>query len=161
MSWNNGLERKKFKRKQEKQIEQYKSLGMTEEQINEIVAFDEEQFRSDRRYQEHTQDFSDSLFDADDGEDNGHSPLYSLFFDQLTETIDDGRDKMQPFSWVEDLQNTEMYNTVLSLREEDRMLLTLLIEEKREVEIAEFFGVSQPAVAKRIRKIRERFRQLR
>lgn len=160
MSWNNGIERKKFKKKQEKQIEQYRSLGMTEEQIREISAFDEEQFRSDRRYREHTQDFSNSLFNADDGEDNGHSPLYNLFFEQLTETIEDGRDKMDALSWIDDLQNLEIYKKVISLKESDQLLLTMLMEEKREVEIAESFGISQPAVAKRIRKLREHFRHL-
>ena len=41
----------------------YQAAGMTDEQIAEIVMFDEEQFRNDRRYRMHTQEFCESDFD--------------------------------------------------------------------------------------------------
>ena len=35
MCWNDGYERRKFEARQKKQAEEYRALGMTEEQIKE------------------------------------------------------------------------------------------------------------------------------
>lgn len=50
MSWNNGYETKKFEARQKKQAEEYRALGMTEEQIQAMYEFDLEQFKSERRH---------------------------------------------------------------------------------------------------------------
>lgn len=76
MSWNDGYERKKFNARIKKEIAEYKAAGMTEEQITAIVSLDEDQYRSERRYHMHTQEFCESDFDDDDGGDNGKSPLF-------------------------------------------------------------------------------------
>ncbi len=78
MSWNDGYERKKFNARIKKEIAEYKAAGMTEEQITAIVSLDEDQYRSERRYHMHTQEFCESDFDDDDGGDNGKSPLLYL-----------------------------------------------------------------------------------
>ena len=88
MSWNDGYERKKFNAMIKKEIAEYKAAGMTEEQITAIVSLDEDQYRSERRYHMHTQEFCESDFDDDDGGDNGKSPLYKKYMEQLTVTID-------------------------------------------------------------------------
>lgn len=72
MSWNNAYERKKFNARIKREIAEYQAAGMTEEQIAEIVMFDEEQFRNDRSYRMHTQEFCESDFDDDEGGDNGN-----------------------------------------------------------------------------------------
>ena len=54
MSYNHGLEEKKFKEKWQKTAEEYRKAGMTEKQIAEIYEFDREVFNSDRRYSERT-----------------------------------------------------------------------------------------------------------
>ena len=43
MCWNDGYERRKFEARQKKQAEEYRALGMTEEQIKEMYEFDLEQ----------------------------------------------------------------------------------------------------------------------
>ena len=48
MSWNNAYETKKFEAKQKKQAEEYRALGMTEEQIQAMYEFDLEQFNRER-----------------------------------------------------------------------------------------------------------------
>ena len=63
MSWNNGYETKRFEARQKKQAEEYITLGMTEEQIQEMYEFDLEQFKSERRHRMHTQQFTSSDFD--------------------------------------------------------------------------------------------------
>ena len=78
MSWNNAYERKKFNARIKREIAEYQAAGMTEEQIAEIVMFDEEQFRNDRRYRMHTQEFCESDFD-DDGGDKGKRQDHSCF----------------------------------------------------------------------------------
>ena len=55
MRWNNGYERKKFEKEQQKLAAQYRAVGMAEEATREMYAFDLEVFRSDRRFYEHTQ----------------------------------------------------------------------------------------------------------
>ena len=54
MSWNNAAEYAKFKAEQEKLAAEYRSLGMTEEQIRAIYEFDRETYRSRRRNALHT-----------------------------------------------------------------------------------------------------------
>ena len=38
MSWNDGYERRKFEARQKKQAEEYRALGMTEEQIQAMYS---------------------------------------------------------------------------------------------------------------------------
>ena len=109
MSWNNAYERKKFNARIKREIAEYQAAGMTEEQIAEIVLFDEEQFRNDRRYRMHTQEFCESDFDDDEGGDNGKSPLYEKYMEQLTVSIDDEKVKKGRYGWIEDIKNIELY----------------------------------------------------
>lgn len=109
MSWNNAYERKKFNARIKREIAEYQAAGMTEEQIAEIVLFDEEQFRNDRRYRMHTQEFCESEFDDDEGGENGKSPLYQKYMEQLTVSIDDEKVRTDRYGWVEDIKNIELY----------------------------------------------------
>ena len=58
MSWNDGYERRKFEAKQKKQAEEYRALGMTEEQIQAMYEFDLEQFKSERRHTQYASSLS-------------------------------------------------------------------------------------------------------
>lgn len=66
MSWNNGKERKKFEKKQSTLVEQYRTSGMTEEQIHKICDFDLEVFRGERIYYTHTQALEFCTYDKDE-----------------------------------------------------------------------------------------------
>ncbi len=52
MAYNHGLAKKEFEKEWQKKERQYRELGMTEEQINAIREFDEQEFRSERAYLE-------------------------------------------------------------------------------------------------------------
>ncbi len=52
MSYNHGAAKRKFETEWQKKENQYRGLGMTEEQINAIREFDEKAFRADRAYLE-------------------------------------------------------------------------------------------------------------
>lgn len=52
MSYNHGSAKRKFENEWQKKERQYRDLGMTEEQINAIREFDEQEFRAERVYLE-------------------------------------------------------------------------------------------------------------
>ena len=131
MSWNNAYERKKFNARIKREIAEYQAAGMTEEQIAEIVLFDEEQFRNDRRYRMHTQEFCESDFDDDEGGDNGKSPLYEKYMEQLTVSIDDEKVKKGRYGWIEDIKNIELYYIAKSREELDRTIVQLKSRVKK------------------------------
>ena len=58
MNYNHGKAKKKFEREWKKTEAYFRENGMTEEQIAAMREFDLEAFKSDRRYAEHTADFS-------------------------------------------------------------------------------------------------------
>ena len=53
MNWHNGLNWKKHLAQRERQREAYRQAGMTEAQIAAMEEFDDEVFRSDRRFYMH------------------------------------------------------------------------------------------------------------
>lgn len=57
----------------------------------------------------HTQEFCESDFDDDDGGDNGKSPLYKKYMEQLTVSIDDEKSTANRYGWLDDIENAEMY----------------------------------------------------
>ncbi len=152
MSWNNGYERRKFEARQKKQAAEYRALGMTEEQIKTMYEFDLEQFNCDRKYHRHTQEFTLSDFD-DDGVESGRSPMFERFAEQLTTTMENVRFSSGRYAWFEDFDNDEVREWLYALPEEDKEILTLLVEEQlTQSEIAYRLGVSQPAICKKIAK---------
>ena len=62
MGKNYAIERAKFERQQRQQAKQYRKLGMDEEQIQTMYEFDLATFRSDWRYEKHTQGLAASSF---------------------------------------------------------------------------------------------------
>lgn len=155
MSWNNAYERKKFNARIKREIAEYQAAGTTEEQIAEIVMFDEEQFRNDRRYRMHTQEFCESDFD-DDGGDNGKSPLYQKYMGQLTVSINDEKVSADRYGWIEDIKNTELYTALSNMSEERMDLLTSVVfEGKSMTEIAKEKGLSVSAITQRMGTIKK------
>ena len=138
MCWNDGYERRKFEARQKKQAEEYRALGMTEEQIKEMYEFDLEQYKSDRRYHMHTQPFTSS--DFDDGEDDdSESTLLNKFFDELTLTIDSRREQSR-YWWIEEIEDEELAYRVKCLSSDEIEMLTLLA----------FDGYTQAEAAKKM-----------
>ena len=104
MNWNNGYERRKFEARQKKQAEEYRALGMSEEQIQSIYEFDLEQFNSERRYREHTQAFLPDDFDENEDDEEKLS-IFEKFKDVLTTSIEDG-DNQSRYWWIEEIDDS-------------------------------------------------------
>ena len=158
MSWNNGHRRKQFEEKQKKQAEEYRALGMTEEQIQAMYEFDLEQFRSDRRFYSHTQSFLPDTFDENEDNDEKLS-IFELFEDVFTTTIEEAECKSR-YWWIEEIDDPELAKQIKALDKEDIELITLhVFENFTQEEIGKEFGISQRAAGKRIEKLRNIFKK--
>ena len=125
MSFNNGLERRKFEAVWKKQRVYYAAEGMSEAAIEEMYQFDLSVFNSDRRYAEHTQGMPSQQFDDDGdtaGEDN--SALLVKFFGAFTVMPQEtsGADR---YGWIDEIDSPELADALRQLSVQDKELLTL------------------------------------
>ena len=154
MCWNDGYERRKFEARQKKQAEEYRALGMTEEQIKAMYEFDLEQYKSDRRYYSHTQSFVPDDFDEDEDDDEKLS-IFDKFKDVLTTSIEESGNKSR-YWWFDEIDNPDLVRNIKSISTEQLELLTLVvIDGYGQAEIAELMKVSQSAISQRIATIRK------
>ena len=158
MCWNDGYERRKFEARQKKQAEEYRALGMTEEQIKEMYEFDLEQYKSDRRYHMHTQPFTSS--DFDDGEDDdSESTLLNKFFDELTLTID-SRSEQSRYWWIEEIEDEELAYRVKCLSSDEIEMLTMLaFDGYTQAEAAKKMGIPYRTFKFKLRNIKNFLRK--
>ena len=153
MSWNNAYRRKQFEEKQKKQAEEYRALGMTEEQIQAMYEFDLEQFKSDRNYYSHTQPLSASDFD-EGKEDESESTLFLKFFDELVVTIDDCEEKSR-YWWVDEIGEDDLLSGVRYLTPQQIEIITLIVfENYSQKEAAEKMGIPYRSFKRKIQQIK-------
>lgn len=153
MSWNDGYERRKFEAKQKKQAEEYRALGMTEEQIQTMYEFDLEQFKSERRHRMHTQQFTSSDFDEGEADDS-ESTLFDKFFDELTCTIETSGEHSR-YWWVEEIEDADLCKRIKSLSVDDIELITLYaFDGYTQDEIAIKFSCAKQNIQKKFRRIK-------
>ena len=140
MSWNDGYERKMFAKRQKKQAEEYRALGMSEEQIQTMYEFDLEQFKSERRHRMHTQQFTSSDFEEGE-EDDSESTLFDKFFDELTCTIETSGEKSR-YWWIEEIEDEMLARKVRSMASEEIEMITLLVfEGYTQIEASQKMGI--------------------
>ena len=152
MGKNYAIERAKFERQQRQQVEQYRKLGMDEEQIQTIYEFDLDTFRSDWRYEKHTQGFAASSF-GDGTQDESKSALFEKFLVQLSVQPDDGHSREW---WVEEIENPQLALALKGLSKSDLEFITrIVIEKATQMELSEELGISQQAVSKKWRKMKK------
>ena len=152
MGKNYAIERAKFERQQRQQAEQYRKLGMDEEQIQTMYEFDLATFRSDWRYEKHTQGFAASSFD-DNTQDESKSALFEKFLAQLSVQPDDGHSREW---WVEEIENPQLALALKGLSKSDLEFITrIVIEKATQMELSEELGISQQAVSKKWRKMKK------
>lgn len=155
MKWNNGKERAKFEREQERLKKQYMQAGMSEEQIQAMRNFDEQFFNATRREAEHTQRLDFKMFD-DDATDDGQNPLLEKFMDSLTVELD--LSTVSRYSWIEEIENESLAKALKSLPLNYLEILTMLaMDGMTQTEIAHKRGVSQQYISQIFQKIRKIF----
>ena len=152
MGKNYAIERAKFERQQRQQAEQYRKLGMDEEQIQTMYEFDLATFRSDWRYEKHTQGFAAGSF-GDNTQDDSKSALFEKFLVQLSVKPDDGHSREW---WVEEIENPQLVLALKGLSKSDLEFITrIVIEKATQMELSEELGISQQAVSKKWRKMKK------
>lgn len=158
MSWNDGYERKMFAKRQKKQAEEYRALGMTEEQIQTMYEFDLEQFKSERRHRMHTQPLQVEEFEENDADESDNT-LLNEFFDELTCTIDTSGDKSR-YWWIEEIDDPETVREIKSLSESDLEVLTLMvIDELKNKEIAQVTGIPLRTIERKKARFKNLFKK--
>lgn len=149
MSWNNGRERKLFEKRQAILAEQYRSVGMTEEQIKKMYQFDLAVFRSERIYYTHTQAL-EICFDNDD-EDVCDVSNYLLEYHQTSNF----RDYSNRYWWVDELER--LYSVVKKLSDEEKEIITLYVfEGYTQKEIANFLHYPKSTLNDRMTRIKKK-----
>ena len=125
---------------------------MDEEQIQTMYEFDLATFRSDWRYEKHTQGFAASSF-GDGTQDDSKSALLEKFLAQLSVQPDDGHSREW---WVEEIENPQLALALKGLSKSDLEFITrIVIEKATQMELSEELGISQQAVSKKWRKMKK------
>lgn len=155
MSWNDGYERRKFDARQKNQAEEYRALGMTEEQIQEMYEFDLEKYKSDRRYYSHTQSFiPDDFYEGED--DDEKLSIFDKFKDVLTTSIEDSGNKSR-YWWIEEIDNPNLVKKIKALSQDDIELITLLaFDGYSKTETAKMLGCQPYHITRRLARIEKR-----
>lgn len=156
MGWNNGNEKNRFEKRQEKLAERYRQAGMTEEQIRIMYEFDREQYRRERIERLHTQSVLPTEYEADEDDDEKLS-IYRKFSDRLTCSIE-SEGETDEWNWLDDLGNISLLNAIRDLSPDDRKIwLMWAVERKTQSEIAVSFETSQQNIQKKISRIKKYF----
>ena len=156
MGFNHGLERRRFEARWSRLRVEYAANGMEESTIAEMYEFDLREFNSNRRYAEHTQAISRQEF-SDDGDtaNEDSSPLLMKFFEAFTTKTSDSC-QFERNGWIEEIEDESLWKGVSKLSDGDRELFTLYIFYGYTLsEIAKRSGVTQPAISKKLSRIRK------
>ena len=152
MGFNNGKERRKFEDEWKKLRRQYHDAGFSEQGIDAMRAFDEDAYRSRRRFEEHTQPFPEEDFRVDGG--GNKRSLFDKFttlcasFDESSFT---GR-----FAWVDAVENPALASGLKRLNSDELELLTLYaIESRNQQEIAQLLECSQKTISSKLTRIKK------
>lgn len=155
MSWNDGLERKRFFQHLKRQKEEYKKLGMTDDQIKEIEKFDLETYKSNRRFYSHTQ----PLEIDDDFNSEERNPLYERFLEQFSENLSPNYDNR--YWWIDEIDNPALYKCVTELSKCEKDIITLLVFEgfPQTIIAHVFYSVSDKTISIKLNQIKDKLFQ--
>ena len=150
MSFNKGLELKKFEAHWEKLRIEYAAAGMTEESIQKMYDYDRQQFNAERTHLERTQDLSTDTFECSEDE---NSPLMKRYQDAISVT-DHYHETKSCFGWVGEIEDENLLSALEKLSDDDLQLVTLYFYEGYSTtELSKVYHIAQQNISKRIMKI--------
>lgn len=154
MAWNNAYETKKFEQEQEMLVIQYRNAGMNEQQIQAMSEFDRYVFHNERAFRTHNQPLQEPTFDEDATCDESDNALLLKYLDAFSTTIDDLRFHSRNW-WIEEISDPALAARLRALSEDDLTLLSqYLFENTTQKDLAEYYGISQKNISKKIRRIK-------
>ena len=138
MSWNDSVQRNKFNKEQKTQEDSYRKKGMSDMQINAMKEFDQAEYKSDRRFFSHTIPLDDNeRFTVNEFDENAHSRYW----------------------WIEEIDDPVLACRIKTLSHVEIEILTMFVYEGyTQSDIGRRLGISQQAVAKRIKRIKKDLR---
>ena len=138
MSWNDSIQRNKFNKEQKTQEESYRKKGMSDMQINAMKDFDQAEYKSDRRFYSHTLPL----------DDNAQSTM-NVCAEQTHSR----------YWWIEEIDDPILVSRIKTLSTAEIEILTMFVYEGyTQSDIGKKLGISQQAVAKRIKRIKKDLR---
>ena len=153
MSFCFAAARQRFYREQEKLRAQYKALGMSEEQIQEMHQFDLHQFNRDTAFFRHTV----PLMPEGETVAEDMSPQLKYCKDELAVYMEPLREAQ--FWWLDEIEDESLVERLLKLPFADLMLIDQLAFQGLSQEaIAQLEGKTQASVSQRIKTIRKKLK---
>lgn len=153
MSWNNSYEQKKFKKKQEKLVAQYRAAGMNEAQIKAMYDFDLGVFNSERTFRSHNQSLQEYALEDSTREESDNA-LLNRNLDALCVTIDNPEHHSR-YWWIEEISDPKLVTNLKQLSEDDLFLLfQYVFEQATQSYLASYYGISQKNICKKINRIK-------
>ena len=150
MSFNKGLELKKFEAHWEKLRVEYAAAGMAEDAIQKMYDYDRQQFNSERTFVERTQEFTAPAYESSEEE---ASPLMLRYQEAIT-TTDTYRETKSRFAWIGEIEDERLLSALENLSDSDLELITLYAYEGYDtVEISKAFGKTKQNISKKIQRI--------
>ena len=139
MHFNDGYERKKFIKEHEKMRKEYRKAGMSDDEIDEIFLYDWDRYKEQRNHCHHNRYIAENEeFESISIEDE----IY-----------------LRADNWHQAIKNVNLYLAIMSLSDEQRLIIWLYaFEGLTQEEIKKFLGVSHSAIQKRIIAIRKRIK---
>lgn len=152
MGFNYAKEKAEFDREWNKLRKEYRAAGMSESAIDALYEYDLNWFRSRRNFFLHTQSLPEPHISDEDEDQN--SKLYRKFCEMSTSF--DETDFYGSQAWLDSIADIQLIQKLKRLPAEYLELLTLIVDlEMTQQEIAALKGVSQAAISKKIKKIKE------
>ena len=150
MSFNKGLELKKFEAHWEKLRVEYAAAGMAEDAIQKMYDYDRQQFNSERTFVERTQEFTAPAYESSEEE---ASPLMLRYQEAIT-TKDTYHETKSKFAWIGEIEDERLLSALENLSDPDLELITLYAYEGYDtVEISKAFGTTKQNISKKIQRI--------
>lgn len=127
---------------------------MSEETIQKIWEFDWNEFKRERVFRKHNQYLT--TISGEMGEvDESMNPLI-LKYEEKFIVSDCEVYSEKRYSWIEEIDNSELYNVLHELKDSDIELLTMIaFEGYSVVEISKMQGVSHQAISKKIKRLKK------
>ncbi|MCQ4794178.1 hypothetical protein NE604_00780 [Anaerofustis stercorihominis] len=153
MKFNYQREKRNFDERWKRLYEEYKKAGMSDDAINKLKDFDWDEVKRERVYCKHNQHFPEEEYK------DGSNPVIIKFEEAFT--VEDKLFQNDRYGWIEDLDDDKIINVIKNLSSLKKEILTLYaFENKTQVKIAKKLEISQAAVAKHIRNIKNLIKDL-
>ena len=137
MKHNAMSEYGKLRKIAEINTEKYKKLGMSDESIREINEFDNEVYKSDRRFYSHIAEVADKT--AEELADE--VPTYDTYF----------FDSEDSYEFVEDYR---LKSIIKNAGEKEKILLSLIVKGYTNIEISRILNLSKSGISKMLYRMR-------